>query len=97
MRSVAGLLGSYGKSPAGVDDRKQKRHEQAYRTPGYRHRRDMNPTSIEVIATALGGTYTARGDAVAVVEDLKAAGFAIVATRDRCCPSCDGHACDDLT
>lgn len=39
----------------------------------------MNPTSIEVIHTVLGGTYTARGDAVAVVEGLKDAGFTIVA------------------
>lgn len=43
----------------------------------------MNPTSIEVIATALGGTYEARGDAVAVMEQLKAAGFAIVRESER--------------
>jgi len=40
----------------------------------------MEPTSIEVIAQALGGTYQARGDAVAVIEELKAAGFVIVRT-----------------
>jgi uncharacterized protein (DUF1330 family) len=38
-------------------------------------------TSIEVIAKALGGTYVARGDAVAVIEELKSAGYTIVPTE----------------
>lgn len=37
----------------------------------------MEPAGVEVIATALGGTYTARGDAVAIAEALKSAGFSI--------------------
>lgn len=34
-------------------------------------------TALEVIAEALGGTYSARGDAVAVCKALKENGFKI--------------------
>lgn len=48
----------------------------------------MSKTSLEVIAEALGGTYTARGDAVAVFEALKKAGFDITRrTTDRISPA----------
>jgi hypothetical protein len=38
-------------------------------------------TSIEVIAKALGGGYVSRGDAAAIVEELKAAGYVITRFR----------------
>lgn len=37
----------------------------------------MRPTAIEIIANALGDTYTARGDAVTIVEELIEAGYVI--------------------